>query len=140
MEVMAWVPVAHLVATLMMAGLIWFVQVVHYPLFAAVGDGALRDYAQEHARRTTVVVMPLMVVELLGAVWLAFARPGAAAWTGLALLAVIWTSTAFLQVPLHQSLAVAGSRREVARLVRGNWIRTMGWTLRVPVAVYLLLA
>lgn len=33
-EIIKWLLVAHVVATLFMTGLIWFVQVVHYPLLA----------------------------------------------------------------------------------------------------------
>ena len=98
----------HAAATLSMVGLIWFVQLVHYPMFAAVGRGAFSSYEQEHQQRTTWLVTPLMLAELLTALLLLSAGlQGAdrmAAWIGLALLLVIWTSTAVLQVPLHQKL------------------------------------
>ena len=53
-----------LLTTLAMFGLIWFVQIVHYPLFVRVGEPGFRDYAGLHATRTTYVVAPLMLVEL----------------------------------------------------------------------------
>ena len=40
---------AHAAATLFMVGLIWFVQVVHYPLFARVGPDAFVPYAAAQA-------------------------------------------------------------------------------------------
>lgn len=126
--------VAHLAATLAMTGLIWFVQVVHYPLFAGVGAGGFRAYAAEHGRRTTWVVAAPMLAELGTGVLLAWRRPpwvgAGAAWAGLALLAVVWASTLLLQVPQHTELGRGWDARAHRRLVRTNWLRTAGWTAR----------
>jgi hypothetical protein len=121
-----------------MVGLIWFVQVVHYPLFAHLDLAGI----VEHQRRTGWVVGPPMIVEALTAVLLVVERPegvpATAAWTGLALLAVIWISTALIQVPRHRGLA-AGSG-EVRRLVAGTWVRTAAWTARGAVVAWMLAA
>ena len=53
----------HLAATAVMTGLIWFVQVVHYPLFAAVGAEQFVAYEVAHQRRTSFVVGLPMLVE-----------------------------------------------------------------------------
>ncbi len=121
-----------------MTGLIWFVQVVHYPLFAAVPEGHLRDYEIEHARRTTRVVMPVMLIELATAIGLLWSDPTPVTILGAILLGVIWASTAFLQVPLHGRLARTGHADLVDMLVRSNWVRTIGWSLRLPLALGLL--
>lgn len=62
---------AHAAATWAMVGLIWFVQVVHYPLFAAVDAAESPVYARLHQRRTTWVVGPPMLVERATATWIA---------------------------------------------------------------------
>ena len=67
----AWICILHLVCTLLMLGVILFVQVVHYPLFAQVGAVSFKRYEALHTVRTTWVVAPLMVGELLTALWLA---------------------------------------------------------------------
>ena len=54
----------HLIPTTFMAGVIWFVQVVHYPLFRGVGEHAFRCYEERHTVLTTWVVLPPMVAEL----------------------------------------------------------------------------
>ena len=125
---------AHAAATLFMTGVIWFVQVVHYPLFGRVGDAGFTAYAREHARRTGWVVGPAMLLELLLALALA-ARGGALAWAGLALLGAIWASTAFVQVPLHGRLAAGPDRFAQRRLTATNWVRTAAWSLRAVLAV-----
>ena len=129
----------HLIATVFMAGLIVFVQVVHYPLMAKVGDRAWVGYEQAHTVRTGWVVIPPMLAELSSAVWIFAAAAGdqaqGMALSGLILLAFIWTSTAVFQAPAHGRL-VQGFDDEVHRgLVRSNWIRTAAWLGRVPIAV-----
>ena len=127
---------AQAASTLAMCGVIWFVQVVHYPLFARVGEAGFRAYAAAHANRTTAVVMPLMMVELLtaAALLLPFLRPGVISapesWAGIGLVVAIWISTGLLQVPIHDALRQGFRPELVERLVLTNWVRTAGWTLR----------
>ena len=60
--------VVNLASTLAMTGVIWFVQVVHYPLFASVGAEGFSRYEALHATRTGWVVAPLMLCELVASV------------------------------------------------------------------------
>ena len=125
---------AHLSATLYMTGLIWFVQIVHYPLLAAVGQKEFSAYEQQHLSLTGWVVIPPMFVEIATAGLMLWFRPvGVTSWqagVGIGLLMMVWLSTAFLQVPCHETL-VNGFRADVhQRLVTTNWIRTVAWTLR----------
>jgi hypothetical protein len=43
----------HAFATLFMCGLAWFVQVVHYPLMARVGEPQWSEYERAHGTRRT---------------------------------------------------------------------------------------
>jgi hypothetical protein len=123
-------------ATLAMFGVIWFVQIVHYPLFLSVGPDQFPAYETAHANRTTYIVAPLMLIELVTAGLMLFPplRPLSVtmltAWFGAVLVVVIWVSTAFLQVPLHDQLHASYSAPIIRRLVATNWIRTVAWTLR----------
>jgi hypothetical protein len=125
---------AHVGATLFMVGLIWFVQVVHYPLFGSVGREGFAEYSRAHSRLTGFVVGPPMLVEAGTAVALVIRPPEGVPFSlpllGLVLLAVVWISTAFLQSPQHTVLGrdfVASSHRF---LVASNWVRTVLWTAR----------
>ncbi|MFN0137894.1 MAG: hypothetical protein ACKVS9_17460 [Phycisphaerae bacterium] len=128
-------------STLMMTGLIWMVQVVHYPLFANVGEGAFCDYEHQHTRRITWLVGPLMLTEgASAAALMLLLAPGTArvlAIIGVLLLVVNWGSTAFLQVPCHTRLSRGFDREVVRRLVSTNWIRTVAWSVRGALAVTL---
>lgn len=135
-------PLLHAFATLFMTGLIWFVQVVHYPLFARVGADAFTRYEREHMTRTTWVVAPAMFLELAAAAWITVNPPeGAPVWLvtlGAGLLIVVWVSTFAMQAPMHRHLSNGFDPRTAARLVATNWIRTVAWTGRSVVALALL--
>ncbi len=132
----------HAGATLAMVGLIWFVQVVHYPLFELASERRFDRFSAEHRRRTLWVVGPLMLAEAGSAVaLLAVPPPGAAPallWSGAVLLAAIWLSTALVQVPLHRRLAATRDLAAARRLAASNWLRTAAWTARGALALALL--
>lgn len=121
-----------------MTGLIWLVQVVHYPLLARVGAAGYRDYQLAHQSLIALVVGPAMLAEAACAVLLLATRRDALTIAGAALLAVIWLSTALLQVPLHNQLSQGFDADVHARLVQTNWIRTIAWTARGTLALVLL--
>ena len=122
--------------TLSMTGIIWFVQVVHYPLFARVSPQNFAVYEAQHATRTGWVVAPLMCLELAAALAFLLPRfrpavvPVHEAWLGAFLVVVIWLSTGLIQVPLHNRLGAGYDAAVIARLVATNWIRTCSWTIR----------
>jgi hypothetical protein len=125
---------AHAAATLFMVGVIWFVQVVHYPLFARVGTPDFSAYSVRHSRLTGLLVGPPMLLEAATAVALVvWTPPGISVslvWTGLLLVAGIWLSTAVLQSPRHTSLSRGFDPATHQFLVMSNWLRTVLWSLR----------
>lgn len=134
----------HAGSTLYMVGLIWFVQLVQYPLFAAVGAESFEAFHAAHMRRTGFAVGPPMLAEAATAALLLGVLPAGllrqAAWLGALALAAVWLSTALLQVPTHRALQRGFDTQRVATLVRGNWIRTALWSLRGVLALGLLWA
>lgn len=64
-----WIVLANLAATLTMFGVIWLVQLVHYPLFAGVGADGFTAYEATHQTRITWIVFPAMALELATAAW-----------------------------------------------------------------------
>ena len=116
-----------------MVGVIWFVQVVHYPLFDQLGE-SFGGYGRTNIRLTTAAVAPVMIVEGLTAVLLMARRPEGVdprpIWLGLFLLAIIWISTAALQMPQHEVLARGFDASVLQTLLGTNWIRTYAWSAR----------
>ena len=133
--------IAQAVTTFALTGLIWLVQLVHYPGFASVDADQFNSFHAMHSTRITLIVAPLMVVELLASVAWCFDDPRRfTAFVGLGLVAMIWASTAFLQVPLHNQLSSGMSASVIDRLVRTNWIRTLAWSARSVLVVTWLLS
>ena len=125
----------NLAATWYMVGLIWFVQIEHYPQFADVGEAAWPGYHKTHLRLTTYAVGPPMLIEVLTAIALVLWRPPGAApawlvWTALALVAALWLSTALVQIPAHHRLAARFDPPTIRWLVLTNWFRTAAWSAR----------
>ncbi|MCO6488484.1 MAG: hypothetical protein J5I98_08710 [Phaeodactylibacter sp.] len=121
----------HLFFTLYMTGLVWFVQVVHYPLMGRVGEGFFVAYERAHTRLTSWVTAPPMLLELAtGAALLYFDPVSALLQANLAGILLLWASTFFIQVPLHGSLSRAFSPAAHRKLVLSNWFRTALWTGR----------
>jgi hypothetical protein len=131
---------ACIASTWFMTGLIWFVQIVHYPLLASVGPDRFVAYHRAHARLTTGVVLVPMLVELFSATVVAWTNPAsrpALSYAGLGLAIAIWGCTFLVQVPLHERLATGWEPRTHRRLVRTNWIRTVLWSLHALVTLAL---
>lgn len=122
---------AHFGITCSLVGLIWLVQIVVYPLMNRVGE---TSFIVWHARYTTSMsycVGPMMLAELATAAWLlCTGKRDAAFLTSLGLLAIIWLSTAFIQVPMHHQLSQGFDQVAHEKLITSNWIRTSAWTLR----------
>jgi hypothetical protein len=130
---------AHLAATLYLTGLIWCIQVVHYPLMDRVGAERFAGFHRRHSTRISLIVVPPMLVEAATALLLAVSVPVGVPRLlpvlGLALLGLVWVSTFSVQVPLHARLARGFDPKVHGRLVHSNWLRTAAWSLRAALAI-----
>ena len=125
-----------------MFGIIWFAQIVHYPLFSKVGRDSFTEYQDANLKRTVFVVIPLQMLELFTALLLVWKVPlgllPVQVWTNLILIGITWISTATLQVPNHAKLARGFNPKTYTILVYSNWIRTVAWTLRGAIIIWML--
>ena len=124
-----------------LTGLIWMVQLVHYPGFARVEPAQFERFHREHSTRISWVVMAPMLLELGAAGYLAWqgeALGAAARWGQLALVLLVWASTFFITVPFHNRLARGYDYVAIDGLVRTNWPRTLAWTARVGLLGFLM--
>ncbi|MEM0925399.1 MAG: hypothetical protein AAGJ83_05125 [Planctomycetota bacterium] len=135
-----WTLLINLVSTWYLVGLIWMVQVVHYNLFDRVGESGFVRYETDHSALITPIVGPPMLIELGTAILLVVACPAGvsrfAMIAGLASVILIWLSTAFIQVPCHARLSDGFNPRDYQLLVGTNWIRTILWTFRGLLMLY----
>lgn len=126
--------VVHAAATWYMVGLIWLIQRVHYPLMEMVGRAEFVPYSLRHQLTISPVVGIPMLIEVASAAYLlvqdSHLRRSSWYLASCVLLAVIWTSTAFWQVPLHRVLLEGYDAERVRSLVMSNWVRTIAWSMR----------
>jgi hypothetical protein len=131
---MRWLLILNLAATLLMTGIIWVMQIVHYPLFSLVGKEQFVAYEWAHIQRISLLVMPIMLVEAGTALLLALQPPapqyGGWYWLALGILAIIWASTFFFQDSQHSVLARGFDAAAHESLVLTNWLRTVLWSAR----------
>ncbi|WP_354697718.1 hypothetical protein DSM112329_03357 [Paraconexibacter sp. AEG42_29] len=131
--------VANLTVAAALAGLIWTIQVVHYPLFAGVGVEGWTAYEAEHQRRITRVVLPLMLANVGLAVAVLVDHHDALGSVNAAIAGGQFAATGAYYAPIHGRLAAEHSAERIRALVRANWLRTAGWTVQVAVAAALVL-
>lgn len=134
----------HLLVTAALAGLIWTIQLVHYPLFNMVDRNQFVEFEAAHSSRISFIVGPLMGAELLCALAIAFTNPLDASpivvWVSLGILVAVHATTVLCSVPAHTILGQGFDEAAHRRLVKTNWIRTFGWTIRAILALVLVLA
>lgn len=120
-----------------LVGLIWTIQVVHYPLFLKVGSETFINYVKSHQNRISIIVIPLMTIELLSSIFLYIANPYIELQTNylysLIIVVLIWLLTFLVHIPQHKKLLLAFDERIIKQLVNTNWIRTILWTIKIPI-------
>ncbi|WP_298760292.1 hypothetical protein [uncultured Psychroserpens sp.] len=127
----------HIFTTVFMTGLCWFVQIVHYPLFRAIDTNVFPKYERKNAI-TGIITVPVMTIELITGLILIYNYPENLYILNIVLLSIIWLSTMIFQVPIHLKLMNEGSSTLITKVIRTNWIRTLSWTARSVILIYLL--
>ncbi len=123
-----------------LCGLIWCVQLVHYPFFLRTAKAHFADHIRFHKIRISWIVVPVMVTELTSSAILAFRSETFTNWhiAGLSIVILIWLVTFLVQVPLHTKLSDGYNESTVKKLVHTNWIRTLLWTVKSLSSLFIL--
>ena len=135
----------HAAATWFMLGLIWFVQLTHYPLFDRVQAERFAEFSEtapaaDHAGRRRTDVGGISDSP---GVALVSPRRGCRRlrlWRACCWSRGLWVSTAAWQVPAHQKLSQGFDPAVHRRLVLTNWLRTGLWSVRGGLVFYMLMA
>ncbi|MCU0823296.1 MAG: hypothetical protein MUF77_01475 [Leptospira sp.] len=118
-------------AGLVLVGLIWTIQVVHYPSFHHIDESQFIKFHESHSMRISWIVIPPMLAELFCLGFLVFLSPKLEYIIPLSFVFGIWVSTFLVQVPIHNRLGKFGKKpSEINYLVASNWIRTILWTTK----------
>lgn len=119
-------------------GVLWFVQLIHYPLFFKVKEDFL-SYEKEHVRKMTYFIIPLIILDVflnvVLTVKLAYHPYSLLIAGALAFNLMAWLSTLFFQLDQHRKLCASFSHKTLKSLINTSWIRTVFWTIKTVLIV-----
>ena len=133
--------IIHLIATSVMVGVIWIIQLVHYPSFHFIERNQYTSFQRFHMSRISYVVIPAMLTELFTLILIIISmdQVDPIILASALLLIVIWLMTAVFFSGVHQKLTLGYDQTVVEKLVKLNWGRTLLWTLRLLiVSIYII--
>ena len=122
-----------LVVSAYLVGLIWLIQLIHYPSFTSISAERWNFFHQAHTAAMGLLAGGPMVIALLLGLWLAWRTGGPLQYTALACELAAWIVTFAISVPLHQRLAAGPDPQAIALLISTNWLRTAAWTVKLGV-------
>ena len=125
----------NLLANAFLVGLIWIIQCVHYPSFYFIERHA-PAFHSFHVRSISIIVAPLMTIELFSSILLFYLNQDVLFGALILLLAIIWLSTFFIQMPIHEKLKREWNKKQVDYLIQSNWIRTILWSIKLVILAW----
>ena len=127
--------------TWFMVGLIWLIQLVNYPLLMYVEDNFL-FYHVNHINLISPLVSIVMFFELIVSILILvkckFEIAKFLRISQFIFLIIIWMSTIFFQIPLHENLGLGFDKNNVEILVKTNWLRTFSWSIKGILSILIL--
>jgi len=123
----------HTISTSIMVGVIWVMQIVHYPIFRFVNKEEYHDFQNFHMQRITYIVVPSMIVELLSGIIVLYLNINISFQfqASMALLIIIWLLTGFVFSNIHNNLLNGFNHKTGHSLILWNWVRTTLWSIRL---------
>ena len=122
----------NVISAFLLTGVIWTIQIVHYPSFHYIDKLSFTNFHNFHERRISIIVMPLMLIELITSIALYIHNMWSIIFAlNLLIVGLIWCSTFFVQVPIHSILSEKKDKNLIEKLVNTNWIRTFLWSIRM---------
>ena len=124
-----------------MVGVIWVIQLVHYPSFHFIELKQYTTFQRFHMSRISYVVIPAMLTELFTLILIVISMDqiDTLVLASAILLIFIWLITAVFFSGVHQKLTLGYDQTVVDKLVKLNWGRTLLWTLRLLfISIYML--
>ena len=128
----------HLIFTSVMTGVIWVIQIVHYPSFHFVEKELYTAFQKFHMNRISIIVIPIMLSELITGLLLLLDKSSKSSLliTSFVILILIWAITGVFFSKAHNKLIIGYQELVVNQLVVMNWIRTLLWTFRLLLLIF----
>lgn len=132
----------HIYATIFMTGVIWIIQLVHYPMFTGLDARYFESSMISHQKGMSQVVLITMLIELFTGAFLIYIAKDLLTYFIINFIAllIIWFVTFTISVPCHSRLLVSKNNDIINRLVKTNWTRTFFWSARSLAALYFIIS
>ena len=122
----------HILSTAILTGAIWVIQLIHYPSFRYIENKLFKAFMVLHIRGIMFFVFPIMVIEICtGSYLLLQGNLSLLYICAMIILYLIWLSTALIFSGYHSKLKNNKDDKIINNLVKYNWLRTVGWSLRL---------
>ena len=128
----------HLIFTSIMTGVIWVIQIVHYPSFHFIEKELYTAFQKFHMNKISIIVIPIMLAELITGMMLFLDKSSKSPFLiiSFVILVLIWLITGVFFSKAHNELIAGYQELVINQLVAMNWIRTLLWTLRLLLLTY----
>ena len=122
-----------------MVGVIWVIQLIHYPSFHFIEKDNYIKFQEFHMKGISIIVIPAMIIEILSGFFLLIYYFNSSFLFGSSvfILISIWIITFLFFTKLHNSLTSGYKESIVDRLVFINWGRTILWSSRLIILIYI---
>ncbi len=124
--------VLHIVSTSIMVGVIWVMQLLHYPALLYVKNETFRQFQNFHMTKISIIVVPIMLIELVSG-FIIYLQ-GERSFEFLAsfvLMIILWIMTGLIFTKFHSKLRKSKDIRIINKMIFLNWYRTLFWSMRL---------
>ena len=120
-----------------LVSLVFMTQFITYPTFLHIDKDKFSEYHRKYVNNISFIVAPVMLIELLTLLLIAYFSKDFLIIKSLILLLVIWLTTFFIMIPSHNKISKTFNKKEINRLINYNWVRTILWSFKLLLIIFL---
>ena len=120
-----------------LVSLVFMTQFITYPTFLHIDKDKFSEYHRKYVNNISFIVAPVMLIELLTLLLIAYFSKDFLIIKSLILLLVIWLTTFFIMIPSHNRISKSFNIKEINRLINYNWVRTILWSFKLLLIIFL---
>ena len=120
-----------------LVGVILLTQFVSYPLFKKINHD-FEYFHSDYTNRMVYLVAPIMIIELIIVTLILFNNPSNNLIIIITVITIlIWVSTFFVQVPIHNKIGYKKDIRKINKLIKSNLLRAILWSMKLYFSILL---
>jgi hypothetical protein len=140
---LSFVLLGNLCASVLMTGIISFIQFIQYPLLFHISSFDFTCYFKKYISRIIWFIYPVLIIEIAFALWLSFlplqSKLQLPILITYILLALVTMNTLLIQTPLIQKLRYSFDKAVLSKIMFYNWIRFVSSALQTLILCWIIL-